>query len=159
MLLYILRHGKAEPGHPGEPDSTRRLTQEGKQQSQRVLARAAAAGIKPQAVLASPYIRARETAEIAREILGISGAVLPCKALLPDSRLEALWDEVRLHEQDALMLVGHNPLLGEFLTLLLAAGNHAIDLKTAGLACVDVGSPSAHPRGRLLWLLTPEVSG
>jgi phosphohistidine phosphatase len=160
MLLYILRHGKAEPGQPGEPDAGRRLTEQGKQLSRRVLARAAAVGVKPQTVLVSPYIRARETAEIAREMLGLSHVALPSNALLPDSHPETLWDEVRLHQQDPqLMLVGHNPLLSEFLTLLLAAGGYAIDLKTANLACVDVGSTGAQPRGRLVWLLTPEVSG
>jgi len=157
MQLFILRHGKAEPGHPGEPDSNRRLTEEGKQLSRLVLARAAAAGVQPLTVLVSPYIRAQETAEIAREMLGLRSAALPSNALLPDSHPETLWDEVRLHQQDPqLMLVGHNPLLSEFLTLLLAAGV-AIDLKTSGLACVDVGSASAQPRGRLVWLLTPEV--
>jgi phosphohistidine phosphatase len=160
MLLYILRHGKAELGHPGEPDSGRRLTDEGKQLLRRVLAQAAAAGVQAQTVLVSPYVRARETAEIAGEVLGLSNAALQSNALLPDSHPETLWDEVRRHQQDPrVMLVGHNPLLSEFLTLLLAAGGHAIDLKTAGLACIDLGSPGAQPRGRLVWLLTPEVSG
>jgi phosphohistidine phosphatase len=160
MLLYVLRHGKAELGHPGDPDAGRRLTDEGKQLSRRVLAQAAAAGVQPQTVLASPYVRARETAEIAREVLGLQNAALQSNALLPDSHPETLWDEVRLHGQaPQLMLVGHNPLLSEFLTLLLAAGGHAMDLKTAGLACLDLGSPGVPPRGRLVWLLTPEVSG
>ena len=160
MLLYLLRHGKAELGHAGEPDSSRRLTEEGKQLSRQVLARAAAAGLKPQTVLVSPYIRAGETAEIARELLGLSQTALPSNALVPDAHPETLWDEVRLHQQDQqVLLVGHNPLLSEFLTLLLGAGAYAIDLKTAGLACVEVGSAGAQPRGRLLWLLTPELCG
>jgi hypothetical protein len=50
-------------------------------------------------------------------------------------------------------------LLSEFLTLLLAAGAHAIDLKPAGLACVDVSTAGAQPKGRLVWLLTAKVSG
>jgi phosphohistidine phosphatase len=160
MLLYLLRHGKAEPGHPGEPDSSRRLTEEGKQQSRRVLARAAAAGVKPQTVLVSPYIRARETAEIALGVLGLPHAALASNTLLPDSHPETLWDEIRLHQHDPqLMLVGHNPLLSEFLALLLSAGAYAIDLKTAGLACVDVGAAGTQPRGRLVWMLTPELCG
>ncbi len=160
MLLYILRHGEAEMGLRGEPDSGRRLTDKGKQLSRRVLARAAAAGVETETMLVSPYVRARETAEIAREVLGFAGAALPSDALLPDSEPEVLWDEVRVHRDDPqLLLIGHNPLLSEFLTVLLGAGDHAIDLKTGGLACVDVGSPGTRPRGRLVWLLTPEVSG
>jgi phosphohistidine phosphatase len=159
MLLYILRHGQAESGHAGETDSNRRLTDAGKPILRQVLARAAAAGVKPETVLASPYIRARETAEIAREVLGLSHSAQTSNALVPDSHPESLWDEVRAHQHEHLLLVGHNPLLSEFLVLLLGAAGYAIDLKTASLACVDVGPPGALPKGRLLWLLTPEVCG
>jgi phosphohistidine phosphatase len=159
MLLYLLRHGKAEAARPGDPDSNRRLTAEGKQLLRGVLARAAVAGVKPQTMIVSPYIRAQETAQIARETLGLSQTALSSNALLPDSHPESLWQDIRLHRQaEQLMLVGHNPLLSEFVTLLLAAGAHAIDLKPAGLACVDVGSAGAQPRGRLVWLLTADVS-
>jgi phosphohistidine phosphatase len=111
-------------------------------------------------VLVSPYIRARETAEIALGVLGLPHAALASNTLLPDSHPETLWDEIRLHQHDPqLMLVGHNPLLSEFLALLLSAGAYAIDLKTAGLACVDVGAAGTQPRGRLVWMLTPELCG
>jgi phosphohistidine phosphatase len=159
MLLLILRHGKAEPGQAGVPDSSRRLTPDGKESLRRVLSRAAESGVKPETMLVSPYVRARETAEIAREVLGVSEQPLLCGTLTPDSNPESIWDEVRVHSQvSQLMLVGHNPLLSELLNLLIATG-HPRDLRTASLACVEVGSALAQPSGRLLWLLTPEVCG
>jgi phosphohistidine phosphatase len=157
MQLLILRHGKAEPGRAGAPDSNRRLTLDGKEGLRRVLARAAQTGVKPETVLVSPYVRARETAEIALEMLGVSQEPLFCDALVPDSHPEVVWDEVRVHSQASqLLLVGHNPLLSELLSVLIAAGR-PIELQTAALACVEVGSAGAQRRGRLLWLLTPEV--
>ena len=160
MLLFILRHGEAEAGSPGGNDADRRLTPKGAQTLRRALTRAATAGVKPEMVLASPYLRARESAEIAREIFGLAEPVLPSNALVPDSHPEAVWDEIRVHAgASQLLLVGHNPLLSYLLTVLLGAGEYSIDLKTAGLACVDVGSVGAQLRGRLVWLLTPEVCG
>jgi phosphohistidine phosphatase len=160
MLLFILRHGEAESLAPGGNDADRRLTVEGKQALRRVLARAAASSVKPNAVLVSPYERARETAEIAREELGLAEPAFTSNALVPESDPELVWDEVRLHAQASqLLLVGHNPLFSDLLTVLLAAGGCAIDLKPAGLACVDVGTVGTQLRGRLVWLLTPEVCG
>jgi phosphohistidine phosphatase len=160
MLLFILRHGEAESAPPGGNDAGRRLTPAGKQALRRVLVRAAASGVKPETVLVSPYVRARETAEIAREELGLAGPALTSNALLPESHPESVWDEVRIHAQASqLLLVGHNPLFSDLLTVLLAAGGYSIDLKPAGLACVDVGTVGAQLRGRLVWLLTPEVCG
>ena len=159
MLLLILRHGKAEPGRAGAPDSSRRLTAEGKELLRPVLSRAAESGVKPETVLVSPYVRARETAEIAREMLGVSEQPLACDALTPDSDPKSVWDEVRVHSQASqLMLVGHNPLLSSLLSALIADGR-PMDLQTASLACVDVGSIAVLPEGRLLWVLTPESCG
>ncbi len=157
MLLLILRHGEAEPAGPGG-DSARRLTAKGKQAVRQVLERAVAAGVGPDAVLVSPYLRARETAEIAAEVFGLSGPAIPSNALVPDSHPESIWDEVRVHaDASQLLLVGHNPVLSDLLTALFDAGGYSIDLKTSGLACVDVGPVGSQLRGRLVWLLTPEV--
>jgi phosphohistidine phosphatase len=158
MLLFILRHGQAELAAPGGKDAARPLTPQGKQAIRQVLARAATTGMKPDTTLVSPYLRARETAELAREVFGFAEPALPSNALLPDSDPESVWDEVRVHATASqLLLVGHNPLFSDLLTVLLGAGGYAIDLKTAGLACLDVGAVGAQLRGRLVWLLTPEV--
>jgi phosphohistidine phosphatase len=158
MLLFILRHGHAEPATPGGRDADRPLTAEGKQAVRQVLARAAMAGVEPDQLLVSPYLRARETAEIAREVFELAEPAIPSNALVPESHPESVWDEVRVHaDASDLLLVGHNPLLSDLLTVLLGAGAHSIDLRTAGLACVDLGSVGAQVRGRLVWLLTPEV--
>jgi phosphohistidine phosphatase SixA len=53
--------------------------------------------------------------------------------------------------------VGHNPLLSHFLAALLSAAGNALDLSTASLACVDLGTIGPQPRGRLVWLLSPRV--
>ena len=44
MQIYLLRHGIAEDGKPGRPDSERALTEEGREKLRRVLKRARSAG-------------------------------------------------------------------------------------------------------------------
>ena len=69
MQIYLLRHGIAENASPGQPDSERALTAEGREKLRRVLKRARSAEVNPGAILSSPYKRALETAEVAAEAL------------------------------------------------------------------------------------------
>ena len=62
MEIYVLRHGDA--------DAERALTETGRQKLRRVLQRAKSADSQPSLILTSPYRRARETAQIAGEVLG-----------------------------------------------------------------------------------------
>ena len=64
MRLYLVRHAEAAPG---EPDELRSLTEAGRRDARALGERLAASGVRPDAVLTSPLLRARETgAEIAR---------------------------------------------------------------------------------------------
>ena len=57
MRLYLVRHAKAAPG---DPDELRSLTPEGREQARLLAERLAAE--RPDAVVTSPLLRARETA-------------------------------------------------------------------------------------------------
>jgi phosphohistidine phosphatase len=158
MEIYILRHGIAEEGAPGHPDSERRLTPEGKEKLRTILACARKAGVKPAVVLSSPYVRAKETAEIARQELKLSGTIHETNALTPMEHPEKVWTEVRAHQDAAqLLVVGHEPLLSGLIAYLIGGG--AIDLKKGALARVDVASLGPHPHGALIWLLTAKLAG
>ncbi|HYZ19788.1 MAG TPA: phosphohistidine phosphatase SixA [Gaiellaceae bacterium] len=67
MRLYLVRHAEAEPG---EPDELRRLTPEGKQQARTLGERLRNEGVKPDAILTSPLLRARETGDELAMALG-----------------------------------------------------------------------------------------
>ena len=158
MEIYVLRHGIAEEGAAGHPDSERRLTPEGKDKLRTILAGARKAGVKPAVVLSSPYVRAKETAEIARQELKLSGAIQETSALTPMEHAEKVWTEVRAHQDAAqLLVVGHEPLLSALIAYLIGGG--AIDLKKGALARVDVASLGPRPQGALIWLLTAKLAG
>src|ERR1700749_1043786 len=111
MHVYLLRHGIAEEERLGLTDSERALTPEGRRKLRQVLRTVAEAGVKPSLVLSSPFKRAMQTAQIAKEILDYENQILQTKVLTPASSPEQVWDEIRVHrEEAALLLVGHNPL-------------------------------------------------
>ncbi|HWB99521.1 MAG TPA: histidine phosphatase family protein [Bryobacteraceae bacterium] len=157
MEIYLLRHGIAEEHVSGQPDEERALTAEGRAKLKRVLKRARAAGVRPALILTSPLVRAVETADVAQTVLG--GRIGKTGALRPDSTPQAVWQEIRRHKAEpAILLVGHEPLLGEVFGYLLGAGRGMVDLKKGALGRIDVERLSGEPRGVLCWLLTAKIA-
>jgi phosphohistidine phosphatase len=160
MEIYILRHGIAEDGQAGQPDGERALTAEGKKKLRNVLRAAAKAGVAPSLILTSPYRRALQTAELAAEILGYKGDLLRTKALQPGSEPQAVWEEIRVHKDQAnILMAGHEPLFGRLTAYLLAAPTLQIDFKKGAIACVELDRFAAEPQGVLRWMLTPKLAG
>jgi phosphohistidine phosphatase len=160
MQIYVLRHAIAEDAAPGQSDSERRLTLQGKKKLRKILSRARTAGVEPDIVLTSPYVRAVETAEIALEQLCADGKVVETEVLTPASNPLAIWEEIRRHQQlGQIILVGHNPLLSEAICFLIGACRDAIDLRKGALACVEVSSFGPQPQGTLVWLMTARIAG
>lgn len=161
MQIYLLRHGIAEAASPGMADADRALTSEGKKKV-RDLARmaAAAVGVKPALVLSSPYERAVTTARIAAEEFGFKDDLVTTKALLPEARPEAVWDEIRAHrEEESILLVGHEPLFSALGAYLLGAPQLQIDFKKGALLCLEAESFGPQPRGVLKWFVTARFAG
>jgi phosphohistidine phosphatase len=66
VRLYLVRHAEAAPG---EPDDLRALTPEGLRVARELGERLAAEGVRPDALISSPLLRARQTAsEIGRAV-------------------------------------------------------------------------------------------
>lgn len=112
MKLWVLRHGEAEPH--ARSDAERNLTEHGRKE---VLSSAAQLIGQPiDAILASPYVRAQQTAELVREALGFEAPIGTVPWLTPDSNpLTAL---ERIDSADNLLLVSHQPLVGNLIGLL-----------------------------------------
>jgi len=112
-------------------------------------------GLAPDVIVTSPLARARRTAEIVAEELGMS------ERLVEDRRLAYGFDARRLAEIVAreapaagLMVVGHEPDFSATVAELTGGGR--VDFKKGGLARVDVEGPRLDD-GRLAWLLTPAL--
>ena len=159
MQIYLLRHGIAEDGRPGKSDADRALTSEGIKRLREILKRARVAGVAPTLIVTSPYVRARQTAEIAAEVLGYGEELVPSTKLVPMASPVETWGEVReLRGEDALLLVGHEPHMGQMLGYLLGAPELRVDFKKGAMVRVDVLEFGVRPRGVLKWMMAPKLA-
>jgi phosphohistidine phosphatase len=68
VRVYLVRHAEAAPG---EPDELRALTPEGRRAARDLGERLAGEGVRPDAVISSPLLRARETADEIGRAVGV----------------------------------------------------------------------------------------
>jgi len=157
MEIYILRHGIAEEAKAGVPDAERALTDTGREKLRAVLEQARRGGVKPSLILSSPYRRALQSAQMAGQVLGCH-KVVESESLTPGSTPKAVWDAICARRREpALLIAGHEPLLGMTIGYLLGAPALQVDLKKAALARIDQESFSGAPHGQLKWMLTPRL--
>ncbi len=159
MNLYLLRHGlAADRGARYPDDSLRPLTPEGRRKMRRIAAGMRALDLEFDALLSSPYLRARQTAEIAAAAFRAADKLQLADELAPDGdarRLIALLQDKHAAAENVL-LVGHEPYLGHLIGVLLAGkAGLPVGLKKGGLGLLSVEALAYGPCAALEWLLTP----
>ncbi len=155
MQLCLVRHGIAgERGAAYPDDSLRPLTEKG-----RARMHVAAMGlhklVEPDAILSSPLIRARETAEILADVYG--RAKLHISDALANGDHAALFADANALRCPVVAAVGHEPFISQALAFALTgedAGLAAVFRKGAA-ALLSFDGPAASGRGTLEWLLQP----
>lgn len=159
MTLYLLRHAIAEDRASSGLDRDRALTPEGIDRLTQVLRLAAGAGVRPALILASPYLRATQTAQHAHKLLKCKQSIVVSDALTPNASSLAAWDEIRLHEQEEpILAVSHDPLISTLLSYLLGVSQTIHFFKKAGLAKLEFIRIGPRPACELHWLLTPALA-
>jgi phosphohistidine phosphatase len=160
MNLYILRHGIAvDHGTPGySKDADRSLTPEGERKLQQIAEAMQALELTFDLILSSPYLRARQTAEIVAAALKARKRLQLSDSLTPGGSTQQLIQFLsRLDPQpEDVLLVGHEPYLSGLVSLLVS-GDEAFNLvlKKGGF-CKLITGPLKHGRcATLSWLLTP----
>jgi phosphohistidine phosphatase len=157
MILYFLRHASAgEPLSNPKKDETRALDKDGVNQCGYIGRALTALETQVDSILTSPLKRCTQTASLVANELGHEGKLHLEAALRPEATFS---DFRRMLEkyarQDAVMVVGHNPNLSQFLGILVggAEADTAFDLKKGAIARVDLKRGG----GTLQWCLTPRV--
>jgi phosphohistidine phosphatase len=160
MELYVLRHAIAvERGAPEiRRDSERPLSSAGRKRMQRIARGMRALKMRPELILSSPYLRARQTAElVAREFEAES--ILELSPLLepggdPEELMSLLGGEYG--SIGSVVLVGHEPSLSELISMLLSGDERmAVTMKKGGLCKLTLENPRYGRCATLEWLLTP----
>jgi phosphohistidine phosphatase len=160
MRLLIVRHAIAMPhGTPGIAEDERPLTEDGIRKMEE-----AARGLRtldciPEIILSSPLPRARHTAEILLEALGKQIPLQLTRTLAPSGSRQEVYREMRRHQKiGSLMLVGHQPSLGEIAgEIVWGSPEHYVELKKGGACAIAVEVLTPTPRGTMLWLVTPSI--
>jgi phosphohistidine phosphatase len=158
MNLYILRHGLAvERGTPGyKKDSDRPLTAKGKRRMWQIAEAIEAMELNFDMILSSPFLRARQTAEIVAETFELRKKLALTEALTPDGNPKLLVEQLNKLKVKDILLVGHEPYLSQLIGLLVSGNtNIALDFKKSGLGKLEAETLRCGRCAMLAWLLTP----
>jgi phosphohistidine phosphatase len=157
MIVYFLRHANAgERLATPKKDEKRGLDKEGIDQCGYVGRALAALDVQVDAIISSPLKRSTQTASLVGNEMGFEGKLQIDPALRPQAtfaEFRKLLDKCARYE--AIMVVGHNPNLSEFLGRIISATGceAAVELRKGAVAKAELRRSS----GSLSWCVTPKV--
>ena len=161
MLLLLIRHANAgqRDSERWPDDRDRPLTDKGRKTQRDVSRFLLKRDFVPTLVLASPWARAAETAEILVREVQLSKPPVSSDALADSPDLARLAEDIGEPDPDAIVaLVGHSPWIEELASLLLTgkAEGVRIDYPKSGVMGIDLERP-APGAGELRFFLRPRM--
>ena len=157
--LYILRHGIAvEHGTPGFRDDERPLTPKGERRMRQIAGGLLLLELALDRIVTSPLPRARKTAEIVADVMGIRERLEISSVLQTGSDAAAIQRWLRERSEDRLMVVGHNPTLSDLVSLLVLGSTEPLicDLKKGGIAALT-RPPGSMSTYEIAWIAPPRL--
>jgi len=140
MKLWLLRHGEAEPH--ARTDAERELSRHGRKEVRQAAAHLA--GRPLPTILCSPYVRARQTAELLAAFLDGAPKLVVVDWLTPDSDPRQALDRLAERSEEEFLLASHQPFLGALAGLLVHGHlQDPLPMQTASLAGLDGELPLA----------------
>ncbi len=139
--LILFRHAKAERAHEAPSDEARGLTGRGRRDAEAAGEAIRAAGLAPELALASTAQRTRETAEYA-----LTDVKCEFNTALYLASPEGIWDAFIAGDCASVVVVGHNPGIGDLAAMLVRDAHDgsklaravASDFPTAAWAAFEV---------------------
>ena len=148
MDLILWRHAEAAEG---SPDLSRELTPKGIKQAQKVAAFLSAYLSNDYRVLASPSVRTQQTAAALTDQFTIAPSIAPGSSA--HSVLQAArWP----NEDGTVLVVGHQPTLGEVAAQLLGCSDGSLSIKKGGVWWFSRRERDGMPQVTLRLVITPE---
>ena len=156
MILYFLRHGRAQEPRDGLADDERRLTDAGIAQLRAAAPLWQRLNLRPDVVLSSPLPRAMQTAGLLAEGLTLGREPTPDQRLSPGAEWHDFAQALARHpDARRVLFVGHEPDLSNVVELL--SGAAAVRIRPAGLACLEFPGVPEPGSGEIAWLLDPDL--
>ncbi len=160
MEVYLLRHAiavdRGTPEYEGRDDE-RPLTKEGIKKMKSAAVGMARLDLRFDCIWTSPIPRAKHTAEIVANALDAEDLLEEHEELGHGFSCEALLRLLQgASRSERILLVGHQPDLGEFASYLLTGDNRLrISYKKGALLRIDFDDTPAAGAGTLAWFLEP----
>jgi phosphohistidine phosphatase len=158
LTVYLMRHGIAADAAPGTNDADRALTADGIRKTTRAAVGLQKLGVAPDLILSSPLRRAEETARLVADVIAPSAGVELYPPLAGGAAIEDVIRSLRPPRRAReIMLVGHQPDLGELASYLLTGSTTLAQLpfRKAGVAAIALSALPPRSPGTLEWFLTP----
>ncbi|GJL53958.1 MAG: phosphohistidine phosphatase SixA [Nitrospirales bacterium] len=158
MKCILLRHGIAVDAEIwNEPDSERPLTREGIKKTHKAITGLSLLDCQPTHLLSSPFVRARETAELVLEIFNLHDGIQFCEELAVHHSPTTIFPILTTFPEEAtVMCIGHEPHLGQ-LAAIMISGRYipGLSLKKAGACAIQFEEKPKIGCGWLEWWLRP----
>lgn len=158
MNIALIRHGIAEDPSGIANDADRALTGRGRRKMA-IAARGLASVLpEPDAIVTSPYRRARDTADILAGVWS-EAPILTRSTLCPGHPPETCFDILtECGDARLVVIVGHAPGLEQWAALALTGSRDTfLGLRKGGAALLTFGSEPGAGGACLTWLLPPRV--
>lgn len=159
MKIYLIRHGSAVGiGGGVTRDAQRTLTSEGKDEARHVARAMKSIGVKPDILVTSPLVRAKETAEILQSELG--GELHTSDSLAPGVTPANVFRFLtKFPDANEIVLAGHEPDMGDLVKVLVGGGiEFTLPFTQAGVCCVELADIPPSMAGVMKWLITPSMA-
>lgn len=158
MLVFFLRHANAGQKRTNpKVDEKRPLDREGIEQSRYMGRLLSAMEVHVDLIVSSPLKRATQTAALVGNEIGYEGKLVLDNSMKPTATFQQFESLLRTCQRlDAILVVGHNPNMARFLSLLVTNGasDRAIEMKKGSIARVDINAK----RTILNWMITPKIA-
>lgn len=158
--VLIVRHGTAvNVGEKGvRRDTDRMLTLEGRERTRKAALGLRRLDCRPALVVASPLVRAMETAEILADTLEVELGVRTFEAIGSPIEMDEAISWLRSCTDFPVMLVGHMPGLSDLASRLLSGSSSAaFAMKKDSVTCIAFDGKPVPGAGTLEWFIPPKA--
>lgn len=150
MRLYVMRHGPAEESSRSGRDFDRELSAAGRARTEAVALELGRRRETPARIISSPLVRALQTADIVRSVLG--GSIEVRDELAPSEAAPGIVGEL-LRAGSSALLVGHAPDVSLLVTELL--GRPWSGFEPAMVVALDVSDVSSRRGAAEAFVIRP----
>ena len=155
MQLILFRHGIAADATGDMTDDERPLTDEGGKKTAQAARGLAQFADRPDVIVSSPKLRARQTAELAA---GAFDRSVELDEVIADGSAAEIVEALAGRGGERLMAVGHEPTFSQVVELLCCGQiTGTVKMKKAAAACLESQGRLQPGEAELQWLVPPKV--